>query len=58
MQAPQTTFRPPPKRALNRNQVIGLGVLLVIACALPFLLGNYQIFQLTMAMAYTSTRVS
>lgn len=40
------------KRTLSTQQISGLAVLLAIACTLPFLLGNYQVFQLTMAMAY------
>lgn len=49
-----TNFVPPaaPKRALSSRQVAGLVVLLVIACVLPFVLGNYRVFQLTMALAY------
>jgi branched-chain amino acid transport system permease protein len=49
-----TNFVPPaaPKAALSRRQVAGLVVLLVIACALPFVLGNYRVFQLTLALAY------
>jgi branched-chain amino acid transport system permease protein len=49
-----TNFVPPaqPKRALSQRQIVGLVVLLVIACVLPFVLGNYRVFQLTMAMAY------
>ena len=43
---------PAPKSALSQRQVVGLVVLLVIACALPFVLGNYRIFQLTLALAY------
>ncbi|MEJ5989026.1 branched-chain amino acid ABC transporter permease [Ramlibacter sp. PS3R-8] len=41
-----------PKAALSRRQVLGLVVLLLIACALPFVLGNYRVFQLTLALAY------
>lgn len=41
-----------PKPALSRRQVLGLVVLLVVACALPFVLGNYRVFQLTLALAY------
>jgi branched-chain amino acid transport system permease protein len=41
-----------PKAALSQRQVLGLVVLLVIACALPFVLGNYRVFQLTLALAY------
>lgn len=49
-----THFVPPapPKRALSGRQVAGLVLLLVIACALPFVLGNYRVFQLTLALAY------
>ncbi|MCD6076687.1 MAG: branched-chain amino acid transporter permease [Ramlibacter sp.] len=41
-----------PKPALSQRQVLGLVALLVIACALPFVLGNYRVFQLTLALAY------
>jgi branched-chain amino acid transport system permease protein len=41
-----------PRAALSRGQLLGLVVLLVIACALPFVLGNYRVFQLTLALAY------
>jgi branched-chain amino acid transport system permease protein len=49
-----TNFVPPapPKRSLSNRQVVGLVVLLVVACALPFVLGNYRVFQLTLALAY------
>jgi branched-chain amino acid transport system permease protein len=40
------------RRRLGAQQIAGLAVLLAIACVVPFVLGNYQIFQLTMAMAY------
>ncbi|MEO7547453.1 MAG: branched-chain amino acid ABC transporter permease [Ramlibacter sp.] len=43
---------PSRKPALSRRQIIGLAVLLVLACVLPFLVGNYRVFQLTLAMAY------
>ncbi|TFY96303.1 branched-chain amino acid ABC transporter permease [Ramlibacter humi] len=36
----------------SRKQVIALVVLLVLACVLPFVLGNYRVFQLTLALAY------
>lgn len=47
-------FAPPaPRRtALGNRQLIALGVLLVVACVLPFVLGNYRVFQLTLALAY------
>ena len=38
--------------ALSSRQIAGLAVLLVLACVLPFLLGNYRVFQLTLALAY------
>jgi branched-chain amino acid transport system permease protein len=41
-----------PRRALSQRQLAGLVLLLVIACALPFVLGNYRVFQLTLALAY------
>ncbi|MBX3658481.1 MAG: branched-chain amino acid ABC transporter permease [Ramlibacter sp.] len=49
MNTPATSPRPP---ALSRGQVIGLAILLVAACVLPFVLGNYRVFQLTLALAY------
>jgi branched-chain amino acid transport system permease protein len=52
MEAKPATFRPPPKRALSTRQIAGLVVLVVIACVLPFVLGNYRVFQLTLAMSY------
>lgn len=42
----------PPRRALSHRQVAALVLLLVIACALPFVLGNYRVFQITLALAY------
>jgi branched-chain amino acid transport system permease protein len=41
-----------PHPALSREQLIGLGLLLVLALALPFLVGNYRVFQLTLVLAY------
>jgi branched-chain amino acid transport system permease protein len=38
--------------ALSERQVIALVALLAAACVLPFLLGNYRVFQLTLALAY------
>lgn len=43
-----TTHKP----ALSRNQLLGLGVLLVALCVLPFFIANYRVFQLTLALAY------
>jgi branched-chain amino acid transport system permease protein len=36
----------------SRLQLLGLALLLVAACVLPFVLGNYRVFQLTLALAY------
>ena len=37
---------------MTRNQTIALAVLLVAACALPFLVSNYRTFQFTLVMIY------
>ena len=37
---------------LSKTQIAGLVLLLVVACMLPFVLGNYRVFQLTLALAY------
>jgi branched-chain amino acid transport system permease protein len=34
-------------------QLIGLAIVLVASCLLPFLLSNYRIFQMTLALAYS-----
>ena len=41
-----------PALPAARRKVVGLALLGVLACALPFVLGNYQVFQLTLALAY------
>ena len=48
--APNFVPPAPPRRALSQRQIVGLAVLLVIACVLPFVLGNYRVFQLTLAL--------
>ena len=40
------------RTALSQGQVIGLAVLLVAACVLPFIVTNYRVFQLTLALVY------
>ena len=44
----------PPEAAANprRIRLIGLAVLLVAACALPFLVSNYRTFQFTLVLVY------
>lgn len=42
-----------PRTAVSTRQIIGVAVVLVAACVLPFLLGNYRVFQLTLALAYS-----
>ncbi|MDQ6681090.1 MAG: branched-chain amino acid ABC transporter permease [Pseudomonadota bacterium] len=39
--------------ARNRRKWIGVALVLVLACALPFLVGNYRVFQLTLVLAYS-----
>jgi branched-chain amino acid transport system permease protein len=38
--------------ALSRNQLLGLALLLVGACVLPFLVSNYRVFQFTLVLVY------
>ena len=38
--------------ALSRNQMLGLALLLVAACVLPFLVSNYRVFQFTLVLVY------
>ncbi len=37
---------------LDRRKLVGLAVLLALACALPFLVANYRVFQITLVFAY------
>jgi branched-chain amino acid transport system permease protein len=37
---------------IERRKLIALAVGLALACALPFFLGNYRVFQLTLVLAY------
>jgi branched-chain amino acid transport system permease protein len=39
-------------RSSSRRHWIGIAVVLVLACVLPFFLGNYRVFQLTLVLAY------
>jgi len=38
--------------ALNRRQLVGLALVLELACALPFFVANYRVFQMTLVLAY------
>ena len=38
---------------LERRKVIALAIAVALACALPFVLGNYRVFQLTLVLAYS-----
>jgi branched-chain amino acid transport system permease protein len=38
--------------APSRAQLIGLALLLVLACVLPFVVSNYRVFQFTLALVY------
>jgi len=44
--------RRPLGRALSKGQLIVLAVLLAAACVLPFVVSNYRVFQLTLALVY------
>ncbi|HEY2558958.1 MAG TPA: branched-chain amino acid ABC transporter permease [Caldimonas sp.] len=39
--------------AIDRRKLAGVLVLLVLACALPFLISNYRVFQMTLVLAYS-----
>ena len=48
-----STLTPKAARtALSRNQLLGLALLLVAACVLPFLVSNYRVFQFTLVLVY------
>ena len=38
---------------MSRRQLIALALLLLAACALPFLVSNYRVFQFTLVMVYS-----
>src|SRR5882672_11428357 len=40
------------KPALTRAQLTGLALLLVLACALPFVVSSYRTFQFTLVLVY------
>ncbi|MEO5698423.1 MAG: branched-chain amino acid ABC transporter permease, partial [Burkholderiaceae bacterium] len=42
----------PARPAVSRGQIIGLVLVLVAACVLPFLVSNYRVFQFTLALVY------
>ena len=39
--------------AIDRKKLIGVALLLVLACALPFFIANYRVFQVTLVLAYS-----
>jgi branched-chain amino acid transport system permease protein len=39
--------------AIDRGKLAGVLLLLVLACALPFLISNYRVFQMTLVLAYS-----
>src|SRR5450755_213357 len=41
-----------PVRTTRRNW-IGIAIILAVACALPFFVGNYRVFQLTLVLVYS-----
>jgi branched-chain amino acid transport system permease protein len=40
-------------QARARRHWLGIAILIVIACALPFVVGNYRVFQLTLVLVYS-----
>lgn len=38
---------------MSRRQLVVLGIVLLVACVLPFLVSNYRTFQLTLALVYS-----
>jgi branched-chain amino acid transport system permease protein len=42
----------PGLRETSRGRLLAIAVVLIVACALPLLLPNYRVFQLTLAMIY------
>ena len=40
-------------QARNRRNAIAVALVLVLVCALPFFVGNYRVFQLTLVLAYS-----
>jgi len=38
---------------VDRRKLIGVALLLVLACALPFFIANYRVFQVTLVLAYS-----
>ncbi len=39
--------------ALDRRKLVGILLLLVLACMLPFFIANYRVFQMTLVLAYS-----
>ena len=39
--------------ALDRRKLVGVALLVVLACVLPFVVGNYRVFQFTLVLAYS-----
>ena len=38
---------------LDRRQLVGLALVVALACALPFFVANYRVFQMTLVLAYS-----
>ena len=39
--------------SLDRRKLVGVALLVVLACVLPFVVGNYRVFQFTLVLAYS-----
>ncbi|HEX7441821.1 MAG TPA: branched-chain amino acid ABC transporter permease [Caldimonas sp.] len=53
MQASELTLSGAARARTSRRNWIGIAILLAVACALPFLVGNYRVFQLTLVLVYS-----
>ena len=52
MSTASTATATPVSPASGRRRIIGIALLLLLACALPFLVSNYRTFQLTLVLVY------
>ncbi|HEX7438211.1 MAG TPA: branched-chain amino acid ABC transporter permease [Caldimonas sp.] len=53
MQASELTLSGAAQARTTRRNWIGIAIILAVACALPFFVGNYRVFQLTLVLVYS-----
>jgi branched-chain amino acid transport system permease protein len=41
------------KTEIDRRKLVGVAIVVALACALPFVIGNYRVFQMTLVLAYS-----